>query len=70
MTTAIEGCTQADYVTLTVEETAEALRISRGKAYQLCRTGAIPTLRFGRAIRVPKQVVTRMLDAASARVVG
>lgn len=38
---------------LTVPEAAEALGISRAKAYSLARTGQLPTVHFGRAVRVP-----------------
>lgn len=45
--------------TLTVEEAAELVGISRGAAYQAARTGEIPTLRIGRRILVP---TARLLD--------
>ena len=45
--------------TLTVEEAAEVVGISRGAAYQAARTGEIPTLRIGRRILVP---TARLLD--------
>lgn len=38
---------------LTVAEAAKYLRIGRGAAYEAVRAGTIPSLRFGRAIRVP-----------------
>ena len=34
------------------KEVAELLNISRSQAYNLMRTGAIPTIRFGRCVRV------------------
>lgn len=39
---------------LTVEELQEYLKISRSKAYELANTVGFPTLRIGRAIRIPK----------------
>ena len=45
---------------LTVEETAELLRISRGSAYEAVRTGVIPSISIGRRILIPRQL---LLDA-------
>jgi len=39
---------------LRVEEMAALLGISRGTAYQLCRSGAIDVAHCGRLLRVPK----------------
>ena len=39
---------------LTVEEAAKVLRISRGAAYEAVRTNALPHVRIGRTIRVPR----------------
>jgi excisionase family DNA binding protein len=37
---------------LTVPEVAQVLRISRGRCYELCRRGFIPTIRVGRQLRI------------------
>lgn len=42
---------------LTVEEAARELRIGRSAAYEACRTGAIPTIRLGKLIRVPRAAI-------------
>jgi excisionase family DNA binding protein len=42
---------------VTVEEMATFLRISRGTAYELVKSGAIRSARFGRHIRIPKQAL-------------
>jgi excisionase family DNA binding protein len=42
---------------ITVEEFATFLRISRNGAYELCRTNAVPTLHFGRLIRIKKSAL-------------
>ena len=47
---------------LTVDETARALRISRTSAYEAVRTGDIPSVRIGRRILIPRDVLARMLD--------
>jgi excisionase family DNA binding protein len=40
-------------LTLTVEQAAKVLGISRSTAYELVHTGDIPSLRFGRRIVIP-----------------
>jgi len=52
---------------LTVNEVAGMLRISRGSAYQLVRTGQLPCLRVGRLIRVPRAAFEDVLARAGAR---
>jgi excisionase family DNA binding protein len=51
-------------LTLTVEQAAEALGISRGLAYQAVREGAIPSVRIGRRVVVPR---ARLLDLMGAQ---
>ena len=45
----------------TISEVAKLLNISRGSAYQAARTGQIPTLRFGKLLRVPRSALQRLL---------
>lgn len=53
--------------TLTVEEAAAVLGISRGLAYEGVREGTIPSLRIGRRLLVPRKALDRLLgDAVSA----
>lgn len=47
--------------TLTVEEAASALGISRALAYDLVRRGEIGSLRLGRRIVIPERVVEDLL---------
>ncbi len=47
---------------LTVPEVAALLRISRGSCYEAIRTGQIPSLRFGRSIRVPRHSLELFLQ--------
>lgn len=49
---------------LTVEQMAEALNIGRSKAYQLVRSGAVASLSFGRAIRIPKSALWTVVHRA------
>ena len=41
--------------TLSVEEAAGVVGISRTSLYALVRSGCVPHLRFGRVIRIPRQ---------------
>ena len=50
---------------LSVEESATALGISRGLAYQLVRTGEIPTIRLGRRLVVPRARLAAVLEGDS-----
>jgi excisionase family DNA binding protein len=49
--------------TLTVEETADRLGISRTLAYKAAQKGEIPTIRIGRRYLVLKAELERMLAA-------
>lgn len=52
-------------LTLTVDEAAEALGISRNLAYELVKQGKIPTVRMGcRRLVVPVSALQKMLDTA------
>jgi excisionase family DNA binding protein len=47
--------------TISLDEAAIALGIARSSAYQAARAGEIPTVRFGRRVRVPTAALRRML---------
>jgi excisionase family DNA binding protein len=47
--------------TVTVEETAALLGLSRNGAYNAVREGEIPSIRIGRSIRVPCNALRKML---------
>ena len=51
--------------TLTVEETASALGISRNAAYEGVRRNEIPSIRVGRRILVPRAALDRLLEKAN-----
>lgn len=51
---------------LTVDETADELRISRDLVYRLCKTGEIPHRRFGRRVLIPRVVVDELTGVAMA----
>lgn len=48
-------------LTLTVPEAAKMLGISRGLAYQLVKTGEIPSVRFGKRVLVPRLALEKLL---------
>jgi excisionase family DNA binding protein len=52
-------------LTFTVEEAGKLLGISRALAYEMARTGKLPTLRFGKRLVVPKKAVHDMLELAA-----
>lgn len=47
---------------LTVEEAGILLGLSRGSAYLAAQSGALPVLRVGRRLLVPKAALQRLLD--------
>jgi excisionase family DNA binding protein len=47
--------------TLTVEEAARTLGISRTLAYEAARSGELPTVRIGKRLLVPKIALARIL---------
>jgi excisionase family DNA binding protein len=47
--------------TISIEEAGIVLGISRWGAYQAAKTGELPTVRFGRRVRVPTAALRRML---------
>lgn len=50
--------------TMTVSEAAEVLGISRSTAYELVHAGALPALRLGRRIVVPRHALEELLYSA------
>lgn len=47
--------------TLTVEEAAAMLGVSRGLAYESVKRGDIPSLKIGKRIVIPRPALERML---------
>ena len=52
---------KVERLTLTVDEAAHLLGISRGLAYELARCGQLPVVRLGRRLLVPKAALEHML---------
>jgi excisionase family DNA binding protein len=51
-------------LTLTVEQAAEALGISRAFAYEAVARGEIPCIRIGRRVLIPKVALDKLLESA------
>lgn len=56
-----------DRVSLTVDQAAKALRISRGLCYQMVHEGKIPSIRFGKRYLVPQAALERLLTSYERR---
>ena len=54
--------------TLTVEEAARLLGISRSSAYEAVRRGELPTVKIGRRYVVPRVALERLLDQSGRTV--
>ncbi len=52
----------ATRLTLTVEEAARVLGISRTLAYEAARSGDLPTVRIGRRLLVSKSAIDQLLS--------
>lgn len=51
---------------LTVEEAARVMRLSRNGAYNSVAEGAIPSIRIGRSIRIPRDALATALGLGLA----
>ncbi len=56
---------QMDPMMLTPGETGQLLRIGRNKTYELIAAGTLPTVRFGRAIRIPRAALEAWVEEQS-----
>ena len=55
-------------ITMTVEECAKALGISRNSAYNLVAEGRLPHLRLGRRLVIPRVALDRLLKGVGSGV--
>lgn len=53
--------TEHERMTLTVEEAAARLGLSRWSAYNLAKNGELPTIKLGRRVLVPKAALDKLL---------
>jgi len=52
--------------TVSVEQAARCLGVSRGFAYTMARIGALPSIKLGSRVRVPTVALVRMLEGRGA----
>jgi excisionase family DNA binding protein len=52
-------------LTISVEDAARLLGISRGLAYEAARSGQLPVIRLGRRLLVPRQRLYELVGAAN-----
>lgn len=57
---------EQERMTLSIEEAAALLGISRALAYELVRRGDLPRLRLGRRVVIPKKALEEFVVAATA----
>jgi len=62
--TAEDASDRIERATLTVDEAAKVLGVSRWAAYEAVKNGEIPTVRIGRRIVVPRIALDRLLAGA------
>ena len=53
---------EQENLTMTVEEAAAALNISRGLAYEAARDGRLPSIRIGKRILVSRRALAKLLE--------
>jgi len=52
----------ADLQLLRMSEAAQLLAVSRSKVYELARSGALPIVRVGASMRIPRGRLQALLD--------
>ena len=57
-----------DSLVLTVGETARLLRLSKTTVYDQIRQGAIPSIRMGKRILIPRAALMHKLEEATGKV--
>jgi excisionase family DNA binding protein len=57
---------KAEQLTLSVPEAGKMVNLGKNAAYAAARSGQIPTLRFGRKLRVPKARFLKLLSEGGA----
>jgi excisionase family DNA binding protein len=65
----VDSSDKSEPLTITVEQAARRLGISRGLAYTLVRRGEIPAVRLGRRLVVPAGTVELILRERAAATV-
>ena len=58
---------KTEKLTMTVDEAALALGLSRNSCYQAVETGDIPSIRVGKRILIPRYALERLLSGIVQR---
>lgn len=58
-----EAAEMGEPILLRATEVAAALGVGRATAYELMASGELPTVRIGRAVRVPRAALERWVQA-------
>jgi excisionase family DNA binding protein len=66
----MEAPMRRERLTMSVEDAADVLGISRSLAYELVRKGELPSLRLGRRLVVPVRSVEALVEDAIASAGG
>jgi len=53
---------------LTVKDLEEELQLGRTRTYELVRSGDLPVIRIGRAVRIPREALRQWVEAQVAGV--
>jgi excisionase family DNA binding protein len=59
--------TPAQPLAYTDTEVSSLLRVGKRTVYQLRKSGALPAVRIGRAVRIPADALARFLERARER---
>jgi excisionase family DNA binding protein len=59
----MESKSHSEVLVYDVPEAGRLLGLNRNKAYAAAAAGEIPTIRFGRLLKVPKAALDRLLEA-------
>ncbi|BAV45291.1 Uncharacterized protein MLTONO_0388 [Mesorhizobium loti] len=57
--------TETEILTMSVPEAGAKLGLRRNQAYLAAARGEIPTIKFGKLLKVPKAAFDRLLDSTS-----
>jgi excisionase family DNA binding protein len=57
-------------LTISVEDAARLLGISRGLAYEAARRGELPVIRLGRRLLVPRSQLLQLVETSEPREAG
>ena len=60
-------CSGPESLLLTIPEAAEALRLGTSSVKQMIRSGELPIVRYGRAVRIPRSGLEQWVASRTER---